>query len=74
MGRDSLSAVFAKVLRREREAKGLSQEALAHVAGVHRTYVSKLILDASASDFQKANGAPCEINALVESSPGCRLI
>jgi transcriptional regulator with XRE-family HTH domain len=39
MGRESVSAVFARVLRREREAQGLSQEALAHRAGVHRTYV-----------------------------------
>ncbi len=39
MGRESLSASFAKVLQRARHAKGLSQEALAHRAGLHRTYV-----------------------------------
>ena len=39
MGRDSLSAAFAKVLREERLAKGLSQESLAHKARLHRTYV-----------------------------------
>ena len=39
MGRESLSASFAKVLKRERLARGLSQEALAHRAGLHRTYV-----------------------------------
>lgn len=39
MGRQSISAAFAKVLRRERTAKGLSQERLAHRAGLHRTYV-----------------------------------
>jgi len=39
MGRERVSAVFARVLRREREARGLSQEALAARAGVHRTYV-----------------------------------
>ena len=39
MGRERLSASFAKVLQRARHAKGLSQEALAHRAGLHRTYV-----------------------------------
>ncbi len=39
MGRDTLSQAFAKVLRREREARGMSQERLAHIAGIHRTYV-----------------------------------
>ena len=35
----TLSAAFAAVVRRERQAAGLSQEALAHKAGLHRTYV-----------------------------------
>lgn len=39
MGRESLSATFARVLRERREAKGISQEKLAHAAGLHRTYV-----------------------------------
>jgi transcriptional regulator with XRE-family HTH domain len=34
--------VFAQNLRKARTAKGLSQEALAHEAGVDRTYVSAL--------------------------------
>lgn len=37
-----LRQVFAANLRRLRHAKGLSQEALAHEAGVNRTYMSKL--------------------------------
>lgn len=34
--------VFARNLRRYRRQKGLSQEALAHEAGVDRTYISAL--------------------------------
>ena len=34
--------VFARNLRRHRQRKGLSQEALAHDAGVDRTYISAL--------------------------------
>lgn len=34
--------VFARNLRRYRREKGLSQEALAHEAGVDRTYISAL--------------------------------
>jgi transcriptional regulator with XRE-family HTH domain len=33
---------LAKNLRRLREEKGWSQEAFAHEAGIHRTYVSDL--------------------------------
>lgn len=34
--------VFARNLRKYRQERGLSQEALAHEAGVDRTYVSAL--------------------------------
>jgi transcriptional regulator with XRE-family HTH domain len=39
MGRQSLSAAFAKVIRQQRLAKHVSQEHLAHEAGLHPTYV-----------------------------------
>jgi len=37
-----LQQKFGKVVRRRREAAGLSQEALADRAGLHRTYISLL--------------------------------
>ncbi len=39
MGRTSLSAAFAEVVREQRAKRGVSQEDLAHDAGLHRTYV-----------------------------------
>ncbi len=40
--RMDLREVFARNLRRLRNDRGLSQEALAYDAGVNRTYLSKL--------------------------------
>jgi transcriptional regulator with XRE-family HTH domain len=42
MTRTSLRLHFAANLRRERKALGLSQEALAHLAGLHPTYVGSV--------------------------------
>jgi transcriptional regulator with XRE-family HTH domain len=40
----TISKAFGKVIRRQRERLGLSQEALANSAGIHRTYVSSIEL------------------------------
>ena len=34
--------IFARNLRREREERGISQETLAELAGLHRTYISSV--------------------------------
>jgi transcriptional regulator with XRE-family HTH domain len=39
---DTLEQQFGNVIRSRREAAGLSQEALADKAGLHRTYISLL--------------------------------
>ena len=39
-----ISKMFGQVVRRRREKLGLSQEALADRAGIHRTYVSSIEL------------------------------
>lgn len=40
--RRDISSAFGKILRRDRLAAGLSQEALAHKAGLHRIYVGMI--------------------------------
>jgi transcriptional regulator with XRE-family HTH domain len=39
---DKLQKRFGRVVRRRRESAGVSQEALADRAGLHRTYISLL--------------------------------
>lgn len=39
MAQKTLSAAFGEVLKERRQKAGVSQEALAHAAKVHRTYV-----------------------------------
>jgi transcriptional regulator with XRE-family HTH domain len=39
---ETLLRRFGRVVRRRREAAGVSQETLAELAGLHRTYVSHL--------------------------------
>ena len=41
---DKIGKLFGRVVRRRREARGLSQEELAAHAGTHRTYVSSIEL------------------------------
>ncbi len=41
---DAISKAFGRVVRARREARGLSQEELAALAGIHRTYVSSIEL------------------------------
>jgi ribosome-binding protein aMBF1 (putative translation factor) len=42
MATESIAAIFGKVLREQRNARGLSQEALALSADVDRTFVSQM--------------------------------
>ena len=65
-----LSQAFGEVVRQRRLEKGLSQEALADLAGIHRTYVSaielgkvRLGLDAAK---RVANGLDEPLAGLVE--------
>jgi transcriptional regulator with XRE-family HTH domain len=39
-----LSTTFGTVVRRRRKGSGLSQESLADLAGIHRTYISSIEL------------------------------
>lgn len=39
---ETLQQTFGLIVKRRRERKGISQEALADAAGLHRTYISLL--------------------------------
>ena len=41
---DAISIAFGRVVQARREAAGLSQESLAYVAGIDRSFVSKVEL------------------------------
>jgi transcriptional regulator with XRE-family HTH domain len=41
---DAISRTFGRVVRSRREERGFSQEELAALAGIHRTYISSIEL------------------------------
>ena len=47
---------FGRAVRREREKQGLSQEAFAERADVHRTYISSIELGKVSVGLEVANG------------------
>lgn len=62
--------IFAENLRRFRQAKGLSQDQLAHLSGVHRTYVGaveRCEKNISIDSMEKlAVALDCSLQALLE--------
>jgi len=61
-----LRQVFAANLRRLRHEKGLSQEALAHEAGINRSYMSKLERGGSYVGLEVLEIEPAELLRIPE--------
>jgi transcriptional regulator with XRE-family HTH domain len=73
---DAISKAFGRVVRTRREARGLSQEELAALAGIHRTYVSSIELGKVrlGLDIAKkvADGLGVALGELVAEAEGTR--
>ena len=73
---DAISKAFGRVVRARREARGLSQEELAALAGIHRTYVSSIELGKVrlGLDIAKkvADGLGVALGDLVAEAEGAR--
>jgi transcriptional regulator with XRE-family HTH domain len=73
----SISKTFGIVVRQRREGCGLSQEGLADLAGIHRTYVSSIELGKVrlGLDIAKklANGLNTPLSELIAEAEGQRL-
>jgi transcriptional regulator with XRE-family HTH domain len=61
--------VFARNLRKARNAKGLSQEALAYEAGIDRTYISALERGVYSATIDMVG----KLAAVLEIEPGALL-
>lgn len=64
-------AVLARNLRRLREARGLSQEALADLAGIDRTYVSSLERQRYSATLDMLDRLAAALKVPVSALVGC---
>ena len=62
MGRSRFSIAFSRVLKRQREHRGGSQEKLAHLAGLHRTYVGLIERGLRNPTLDAAHGLAAALN------------
>jgi len=65
MSSENIAAVFGKVLREQRNALGISQEALALIANVDRTFVSQM----ERGIRQPTLTTLCKLSAALEIQP-----